>query len=73
VTKIQKEVLRAVFAAHPGWYRAVGSGQRVTLASLYRVGVLVRRAWRGREGEADAAHEYQLSPSMIEARTSSTV
>lgn len=41
------------------WYRANGNGQRVTLSSLYRRGYLERRAWRGREGEADAAHEYR--------------
>ena len=41
------------------WYRAQGSGERVTLASLYRKGRLTRRAWRGREGEPDAAHEYR--------------
>ena len=44
------------------WYRAAGNGERVTLASLYRCGALVRRAHRGKEGEPDAAHEYQISP-----------
>lgn len=44
------------------WYRAAGHGERVTLAFLYRRGALVRRAHRGTEGAADAAHEYQVSP-----------
>ncbi len=61
MTDLQREcalrVARA--AAGGGWYRAATNGERVTLASLYRAGVLERRAWRGKEGEADAAHEYR--------------
>lgn len=45
------------------WYRAASSGERVTLASLYRVGALERRAWRGRG--ANAAHEYRPSNDLI--------
>lgn len=45
------------------WYRAAGQGERVTLAFLYRRGVLVRRVHRGQEGGANAAHEYQVAPS----------
>jgi hypothetical protein len=63
VTKIQRYVLGKVSAHHlrGEWYRAATSGERVTLASLYRAGALKRRAWRGNEGEADAAHEYRLT------------
>lgn len=45
--------------ASGGWYRAESSGERVTLASLWRHGSLERQAWRGVEGKADAAHEYK--------------
>jgi hypothetical protein len=63
MTKLQRYVLGVVSAHHlrDVWYRAASSGERVTLASLYRNGALVRRAWRGNEGEADAAYEYRLS------------
>ena len=63
MTKIQRYVFGIVSAHHllGHWYRAASSGERVTLASLYRAGVLRRRAWRGNEGEADAAYEYRLS------------
>ena len=64
MTKLQRYVFGVVAAHHLRdlWYRAAGSGERVTLASLYRAGALKRRAWRGNEGEADAAYEYRLSP-----------
>ena len=39
-------------------YRAADNGERVTLASLHRHGLLDRVAWRGIEGERDAAYEY---------------
>lgn len=48
------------------WYRAgtagtaSSRGEAVTLASLYRIGALDRRVWKG-EGTASAANEYQLS------------
>jgi len=63
VTKLQRYAFGVVSARHCAnlWYRAASSGERVTLASLYRAGVLKRRPWRGNEGEADAAYEYQLS------------
>jgi hypothetical protein len=44
-----------------GWYRAATSGERVTLASLYRKGILERQAWRGNEGDSNTAHEYKVS------------
>ena len=64
LTRLQKRVLHKVaIATHrSSWYRAEGNGERVTLASLYKIGLLSRRAWRGREGEPDAANEYQLNP-----------
>ena len=63
MTKLQRYVFGVVSSHHFRglWYRAASSGQRVTLASLYRAGVLMRRAWRGNEGEADAAYEYRLA------------
>jgi hypothetical protein len=63
VTKLQRYVLGKVSAQHLRglWYRAATSGERVTLASLYRAGALKRQAWRGQEGEADAAYEYRLT------------
>lgn len=62
MTQLMREVARAVArhcARTGGWYRAAGNGERVSLAALWRAGVLERRAWRGVEGEADAAHEYR--------------
>jgi hypothetical protein len=55
-------VLSAV-AAHwrngERWYRAESSGERVTLAALYRNGYLNRRAWRLGKSSSDNAHEYR--------------
>lgn len=62
MTPLMAEVLVDVYRAtrEPNtWFRARGNGERVTLAALYRRGKLRRRAWRGKEGEADAAHEYR--------------
>lgn len=63
LTKLQRRLLGVVAAHHLRglWYRAASSGERVTLASLFRAGALARRAWRGNEGEADAAYEYRLT------------
>lgn len=75
MTLRQREVFAEVFAAtrdRTSWFRAKHPGQRVTLASLSRAGVLVRRAWRGIEGEADAAHEYQVSTVALAALKSVT-
>jgi len=67
MTKIQRCVLGRVAAATLAgvWYRADGNGERVTLASLWRCGVLKRRAWRGVEGKADAAHEYMWGDEAL--------
>jgi len=60
VTRREREVVTAILAMPSGaWYRARGHGDRVVLANLYRKGVLERRAWRGAEGDPDAAHEYR--------------
>lgn len=70
LSDLQREVFRKVIRAWKagGWYRAETSGERVTLASLYRShGLLDRRAWRGIEGAADAAYEYQPSQAVIDA------
>jgi hypothetical protein len=67
----QREVLRSVLRATIAetWYRAQGSGERVTLASLFRAGILIRRAWRGAEGEPDAAHEYRVADTILHQLT----
>lgn len=67
MTRIQFEVALAVLAAYKrgDWYRAAGSGQRVTLASLNRAHILDRRAWRGVEGQANAAYEYRPSRELL--------
>ena len=70
MTKTEREVFVKVIKADLAgrYYRAESSGERATLASLYRIGLLSRRAWRGEEGEADAAHEYVLNAMHIELR-----
>lgn len=60
-------VVRATRRNPDVWCRAQSSGERVTLASLYVRGLLERRAWRGVEGETNAAHEYRASAAVIEA------
>ena len=67
MTSNQKAVLAAVLVATwaGGWFRARRHGERVTLASLYHNRLCERRAWRGREGEADAAYEYQAAPAVL--------
>lgn len=65
----RRSLVRCLAVMHAGadsWYRAASSGERVTLASLYRKGLLVRRAWRGHAGEADAAYEYRADPRVKE-------
>lgn len=59
---------RCVRASFRGqWYRAASSGERVTLASLWRRGWLGRRTWRGVEGAANAAHEYRATLALLES------
>lgn len=71
LSPLQKEtflrVVRATRDAPDAWVRAEGSGERVTLVSLWARGLLVRRAWRGTEGHPDAAHEYRISPVVSES------
>ena len=62
------DVVKATLAGK--WYRAGASGkasahgEAVTLASL-NGRLLVRRAWRGVEGNPSAAYEYQASDDVI--------
>lgn len=69
MTSLQKQVLATVIrTTHAGqWYRAASSGERVTLASLYYRGLIIRRAWRGVEGQRDAAHEYRTTEAVLAA------
>jgi hypothetical protein len=41
------------------WFRARSSGERVTLAALWRHRRLRRRVWRHGKSTADDAHEYR--------------
>lgn len=59
--------LRKVARTYPEHYRSRTAGERVTLASLHARGHLVRRAWRGEAGQADAAYEYTLHPELAKA------
>ena len=74
-TPLMRQVLAKVIVTHRRagtMYRAAGSGERVTLASLHTHGLLVRRTWRGKEGDRDAAHEYEPSPAVQEAMNDPT-
>jgi hypothetical protein len=68
VTPKQREVAFRVTDAHVKgqWYRACSSGERVTLASLFRAGVLERRVWRTGKNSADNAHEYRVKIYRVE-------
>ena len=61
LTALQKAILADVWrtTGRDEWHRARSSGERVTLASLHRQGLLDRRARRGEEGDANAAYEYR--------------
>ncbi len=68
MTTLQRDAARKVIAAWVNerrFYRATRSGERVTLASLYRAGLLARRARRGNDGEPDAAYEYRPSEELM--------
>jgi len=67
MTARQIDVMIVATKAYPQWFRARTNGERVTLASLWRMGFLERRVWRDREGEADAAHEYRPTSAFIAA------
>lgn len=56
---------QVALAADGDWRRARASGERVTLASPYRKGLLERRAWYG-GGGANAAYEYRASALALE-------
>ena len=68
MTTLQKQVLARVVLATIAdrWYRATSSGERVTLASLHTHRLCIRRAWRGVEGERDAAHEYRATEQVLD-------
>jgi hypothetical protein len=68
LSEAQRGTLAAVHRAHENgqWFRARSGGERVTLASLYRYGLLTRRVWRAGKQEADNAHEYKLSDAFVE-------
>lgn len=65
LTDLQKAVLYRTIRAGEEYTRAASSGERVTLASLYRYGLLERKAWRGKEGGASAAYEYRVTAEVI--------
>jgi len=75
LTDLQRETLAQVIrATHAGgWYRAAGSGERVTLASLHARGLLVRRVWKESKAAAargdysSPAHEYQAVGLVMQA------
>ena len=54
---VLREVVRTTLNGE--WYRATSEGERVTLASLHRRGLLERRAWRGEAGDCNTAYEYR--------------
>lgn len=67
-TDLQRAVTASVIARwrdRHAFYRAASNGERVTLASLYRAGVLERRCWRGTDGAANAAYEYRPSSNLL--------
>lgn len=64
LTQRQRETLGRVRRSTTEWYRASGNGERVTLASLHRRGLLRRRAWRKGKSSADDAHEYCVIPEL---------
>jgi hypothetical protein len=66
LTDVARESMRHVAREHAAgrWARARRSGERASLAALHARGFVVRRAWRGTEGDADAAYEYQLAPGI---------
>lgn len=69
LTDVARESLAHVSREHFAgrWARARRHGERASLAALHSRGLVVRRAWRGVEGEADAAYEYRLTNPMADA------
>lgn len=62
----QIQSMMAACVVYPRWFRARGRGERVTLASLYRGGLMERRVWRHGKNSADDAHEYRPTPKFVE-------
>lgn len=65
MTTLQVNVMMAARGAYPRWFRARRNGERVTLASLYRGGLMERRTRRGVEGQSNAAYAYRPTPAFI--------
>ena len=72
MTNRQRALMLAVARKAPAWYRAGDSGQgssggeRVTLASLHRAGLVKRRVHRAGKSKADNAHEYALTDELAD-------
>ena len=68
-TDVARESLAHVARAHFAgeWARARRAGERPSLASLHTRGFVIRRPWRGVEGDPDAAFEYRLSDGIADA------
>jgi hypothetical protein len=62
----QVETMMEACAVYPKWYRARGSGERVTLASLWRQSFLDRRTRRVGKSSADNAYEYRPTKKFVE-------
>lgn len=69
LTPVARQTLAHVARVHfaGGWARARRAGERPSLAALHARGLVVRRPWRGVEGDADAAYEYRLAPGVEQA------
>lgn len=67
LTPVALESLRACIAAarRDEWHRARRHGERASLAALHARGLVIRQAWRGVEGDADAAYEYRAAPAVL--------
>jgi hypothetical protein len=77
LSDLQRQTLvRVIRATARGqWCRALGSGERVTLASLHAKGLLVRQVWKESKSAAarghysSPAHEYQATALVMQAAT----
>lgn len=75
LSSLQRQTLASVIraTASGAWYRASGSGERVTLASLRARHLLVRRIWKESKAAAargdysSPAHEYQAEVLVMQA------
>lgn len=74
MTGLQKISITLVLKAtvQDRWHRAgddpahgSAAGERVTLASLFQKGLVIRRPWRGVDGEPNASYEYRASDDLM--------